>query len=67
MAVLSDFTVIEFNSKENPGSYAEPYIIGDNLSKVLQTSVQYRRRASFARSAYADGAPPYHWLGTGGD
>ena len=36
MAVLSDFTVIQFDSKENPGSYAEPYIIGDNLSESFK-------------------------------
>ena len=32
MAVFSDFTVIQFDSKEpNEGSYKNPYTIGDNL------------------------------------
>ena len=37
MPVLSDFTVIQFDSKEpNEGSYQNPYAIGDNLDQAFR-------------------------------
>ena len=37
MPVLSDFTVIQFDSEEpNEGSYQNPYLIGDNLNESFK-------------------------------